>query len=122
MAVLPSSDDLAPDEEHPAIQQLVELGKQKSFVTYDDILRFFPEAERDIDQLDEAHAALLAMGKKLLLLTDTGELVLFAANPKEFKELGRAQVCGANWCNPAYADGKLFLRDTRELVCVELLP
>src|SRR4029079_78926 len=28
----------------------------------DDILRFFPEAERDIDQLDEAHAALQAAG------------------------------------------------------------
>jgi hypothetical protein len=56
------------------------------------------------------------------LLTDSGELVLFAANPSEFKELGRAQVCGLNWCNPAYADGKLYLRDARELICVELLP
>src|SRR3989338_6205270 len=55
-------DELLPDEEHPAIQQLVERGKQKRFVTYDDILHFFPEAERDIDQLDEAHAALLAAG------------------------------------------------------------
>ena len=48
--------------------------------------------------------------------------MLVAADPKEFKELGRVQVCGANWCNPAYADGKLFLRDARELICVELLP
>ena len=71
---------------------------------------------------ENSHAALLAMGKNLLLLTDTGELVLFAANPKEFTELGRVQVCGANWCNPAYADGKLFLRDARELICVNLLP
>lgn len=71
---------------------------------------------------ENSHAALLAMGKNLLLLTDTGELVLFAANPTAFKELGRVQVCGVNWCNPAYADGRLFLRDARELVCVELLP
>ena len=71
---------------------------------------------------EKAHAAFLAMGQNLLMLTDTGELVLFAANPSEFKELGRVQVCGLNWCNPAYADGKLFLRDTRELLCVELLP
>ncbi len=71
---------------------------------------------------EKAHAAFLAMGKNFLLLTDSGELVLFAANPKEFKQLARAQVCGANWCNPAYSDGKLFLRDTRELICVELLP
>src|SRR5688500_7375902 len=41
------TEDLLAEEEHPAIQQLVEVGKQKNFVTYDDILRFFPEAERD---------------------------------------------------------------------------
>jgi outer membrane protein assembly factor BamB len=72
--------------------------------------------------VESGHAAFLAMGKNLLLLTDAGELVLFAAYPAEFKELGRTQVCGANWCNPAYADGKLFVRDARELICVELLP
>lgn len=71
---------------------------------------------------ENSHAALLSLGKNLLLLTDAGELVLFAANPAEFKELGRVQVCGANWCNPAYADGKLYLRDARELTCVQLLP
>jgi outer membrane protein assembly factor BamB len=71
---------------------------------------------------ERGHAAFLALGKNLLLLTDAGELVLFAANPSGFKELGRVQVCGANWCNPAYAEGKLFVRDSRELICVELLP
>ena len=71
---------------------------------------------------EKAHAAFVVMGRNILMLTDTGELVLFAANPAEFKELGRAQVCGVNWCNPAYADGKLFLRDAKELVCVDLMP
>ncbi|HLE29290.1 MAG TPA: RNA polymerase sigma factor [Anaerolineales bacterium] len=73
LAVMPAPEDLAPDEEHPAIQQLVELGKQKGFVTYDDILRFFPEAERDIDQLDEAHAALLAAGIEIVDTVDAEE-------------------------------------------------
>jgi hypothetical protein len=49
-------------------------------------------------------------------------LVLFAADPKEFKEAGAAQVCGKNWCNPAYSDGKLFLRDAHELLSVKLMP
>ncbi len=35
------------------------------------------------------------------------------------------QVCGLNWCNPAYADGKLFVRDgikiTGELLCLDLM-
>jgi RNA polymerase primary sigma factor len=39
---------------------LIELGKKKTYVTIDDILNFFPEAERDVDQLEEAFAALLS--------------------------------------------------------------
>jgi RNA polymerase primary sigma factor len=50
------------EDEHPAIARLIELGRQKSFVTIDDILTFFPEAETDIDQLEEAFAALLSAG------------------------------------------------------------
>lgn len=44
------------------IARLVELGRKKSYVTIDDILNFFPEAERDVDQLEEAFAALLSAG------------------------------------------------------------
>jgi len=50
------------DEEHPAVARLIELGRQKSYVTIDDILSFFPEAEQDVDQLEEAFAALISAG------------------------------------------------------------
>jgi RNA polymerase primary sigma factor len=50
------------DEEYPAIARLIELGRQKSFVTIDDILHFFPEAEQDVEQLEEAFAALMSAG------------------------------------------------------------
>lgn len=50
------------DDEHPAIARLIELGRQKSYVTIDDILSFFPEAEADVDQLEEAFAALISAG------------------------------------------------------------
>ncbi len=68
-----------------------------------------------------AEAAFLVMGRNILVLTDGGELVLFAADPKEYQEVSRTQACGKTWCNPAYADGRLYLRDNRELLCVELL-
>ncbi len=54
--------DLEGRDEHPAIARLIELGRQKTFVTIDDILGFFPEAEQDVDQLEEAFAALLSAG------------------------------------------------------------
>ena len=53
-------------------------------------------------------------------------MILFAANPERFRELSRAQVCGMNWCNPAFASGRLYLRDgirgAGELLSVNLLP
>ena len=39
------NDDLLQEmeeQEHPAIARLVELGRQKSYVTIDDIINFFP--------------------------------------------------------------------------------
>ncbi len=50
------------EDEFPAIARLIELGRQKSYVTLDDILHFFPEAEQDVQQLEEAFSALLSAG------------------------------------------------------------
>ena len=73
---------------------------------------------------DKAYGGFLVIGENVLALTDTGTLVMFAADHKEFREVGQAQVCGANWCNPAYADGRLYLRDGNkgagELMVLEL--
>ena len=49
-------------ENDSAISQLVEYGRQKTIVTIDDILRFFPDAEQDVDQLEEAFSALQSAG------------------------------------------------------------
>jgi outer membrane protein assembly factor BamB len=68
-----------------------------------------------------AYASFLVWGDNVLVLTDSGELVLLAADAKEYRELGRVQICGQNWCAPACVDGKLFLRDGQELRCVPLL-
>jgi outer membrane protein assembly factor BamB len=73
-----------------------------------------------------AHAGLLVLGENILVCTDGGNGILIAANPAECRELGRARICGLNWCNPAYAEGRLYIRDgiksTGELYCVELSP
>jgi RNA polymerase primary sigma factor len=50
------------EDRHSAVAKLIELGHQKSFVTYDDILQFFPEAEQDVDRLEEAFSALVSAG------------------------------------------------------------
>lgn len=45
-----------------AVARLIAFGRHKSFVTIDDILLFFPDAEQDMDQLEEAFAALISAG------------------------------------------------------------
>ncbi len=57
--LIPIDDD---DEDYPAIARLIELGRQKSYVMIDDILQFFPEAEQDVEQLEETFAALMSAG------------------------------------------------------------
>lgn len=71
---------------------------------------------------ESAYAGFLVMGDRILMLADTGEAILFAADPTGYRELGRAQVCGRNWCNPAYVAGRLFVRDAKSLRCVRLAP
>ncbi len=50
------------EEKLVPIARLVELGRRQGYITIDDILKLFPEAERDMDQLEEAFAALISAG------------------------------------------------------------
>jgi outer membrane protein assembly factor BamB len=67
------------------------------------------------------HASLTRTGNdKLLLIEESGQLVLLDPNPKEYRELTRAKICGTTWAHPAIRDGRLYIRDNNELVCVQL--
>lgn len=70
------------------------------------------------------HASLLRTGDdKLLMLTDGGELVLLEPNAKEYRELARTTVCGREtWAHPALANGRLYVRDNSELICLQMVP
>jgi RNA polymerase primary sigma factor len=45
-----------------ALARLVALGSKKGYITFDDIVELLPEAEQDVEQLDEAFAVLLSAG------------------------------------------------------------
>ena len=69
---------------------------------------------------DKAHGGFITDAATLLMLTDGGELGLFDLQDPAGKSLGRAQVCGANWCNPAWSNGRLILRDAKSWICLDL--
>jgi outer membrane protein assembly factor BamB len=66
------------------------------------------------------YSSTMVLGDKLLVLTEDGQLILLKANPDRYEELGRLQVCGNTWSFPAYVDGKIYVRDGRQLVCLDL--
>ncbi len=60
--IIKVNDVLDDERDSSALERLLEFGRKKKYVTYDDILHFFPDAEQDLDQLEEAYTALLGAG------------------------------------------------------------
>lgn len=77
---------------------------------------------------DQFHAGSVTLaGDQLLIVRETGELVLAAATPQAFRPIARAQILPATVRSfPALSDGFLYVRnnDTRSdtLVCLDLRP
>jgi outer membrane protein assembly factor BamB len=67
------------------------------------------------------HAGLLRTGdNKLLVLDDSGTLKLLDTNATGYHELASAKVSGPTFVNPALANGRLYVRDNKELICLQL--
>ncbi len=67
---------------------------------------------------------LLADGLFFVLEGDTGTLRLLEANTQEYRELARASVLSGHdvWAPMALSNGRLVLRDTMKMVCLEVGP
>ena len=63
---------------------------------------------------------LIAADGKLWFSTMEGELVLVRATPKAYEELGRAKVIESTRQAPSLAAGRLYLRDDKEIVCLDV--
>lgn len=69
------------------------------------------------------HGQLLLLDSpaRLVVISETGEAVLLAANPKQPEELGRFQAIeGKTWNHPVIAHGCLFVRNGAEMACYKL--
>ncbi len=67
---------------------------------------------------------LLVFGAALaIFLAEKGEVVLLAANSKQYEELGRFKaIDGKCWNHPVIALGSLFVRSDVEMACYRLQP
>ncbi|MCZ0938478.1 MAG: RNA polymerase sigma factor RpoD [Caldilineaceae bacterium] len=54
--------DLQFSSPQETLAHLLKLGREKGFVSYDEVLQVMPEAENDVEQLDDIFASLLDQG------------------------------------------------------------
>lgn len=71
-------------------------------------------------QLRFGKGNLISADGKLFITTMKGELIVVAASPKSYREIGRQQVLGSTRQAPAIAGGLLYVRDGSEVVCLQL--
>jgi outer membrane protein assembly factor BamB len=72
-------------------------------------------------------SGILLVDNTLMTLTDDGRFILARPNPTNYTELARFQAFSFNastpgkcWSSPAVADGRVYLRSTREGLALDL--
>ena len=61
-------------------------------------------------------------GDKMIMLGDTGELILAQVTPKECKPISKMQIFKGTeiWTSPMVYRGKLYVKGTTDLVCLDI--
>lgn len=114
--------------DQPGMLRAVELdtGKRLWF-TFRPVLG--KEAEEDFKGAGSGTAFAVKNGDRFFLFAETGDLIVARLTPEKYEELGRAHVLeptGAAfgrkvlWSHPAFADRCAFVRNDKEIVCVNL--
>lgn len=76
-----------------------------------------------------ATAFMVKNGDRFFFFAETGDLVIGKLTPKGYEEIDRAKLLDQTnaafgrkvvWCAPAYADKKAFIRNGKEIICVDL--
>ena len=74
-------------------------------------------------------AFIVKNGDRFFFFAETGHLVIGKLTPKGYEEIDRAKVIDQTnaafgrkvvWCMPAFADKKMYVRNDKEIICVDL--
>jgi outer membrane protein assembly factor BamB len=69
------------------------------------------------------YGQVLLAGDHLIVLTEDGDVVLVKATPEKHEELARfSAVEGKTWNHPVIADGRLLVRNVREMAAFDIRP
>ncbi|MFN0067845.1 MAG: PQQ-binding-like beta-propeller repeat protein [Limisphaerales bacterium] len=75
-------------------------------------------------ELSVKFGAVSAAGDKLIVIGETGELVVAEVNPERFAAVARAHVLGGRcWTVPVLSHGRIYVRNSRgDVACVDVKP
>jgi outer membrane protein assembly factor BamB len=74
-------------------------------------------------------AFIVKNGERFFFYTEKGELVIGELSPEGFKEIDRAKILEetgtafgrkVTWCMPAFANKHMYVRNDKQLICVDL--
>ena len=92
--------------------------------------RLWESAEPFDGKPNNAGAAFIVKnGDRFFLFTEKGDLIIAKLSPKGYEEISRAKILEPTltafgrsvvWSHPAFADGCMFARNDKEIVCVSL--
>ncbi|HEY2784384.1 MAG TPA: PQQ-binding-like beta-propeller repeat protein [Fimbriiglobus sp.] len=63
-------------------------------------------------------ASLILTGDRITAISEEGKVNVFRATPKEFEPLWETSLGETVFATPAVADGKMFIRTARHLICI----
>jgi outer membrane protein assembly factor BamB len=78
---------------------------------------------------NSATAFIIRQGDRYFLFTENGDLVVADLTPEGFKEKSRAHILAPTgdafgrpvvWCSPAFANKRMYVRNDKECVAVDL--
>ena len=92
--------------------------------------RLWETAQPFNDKPNNAGTAFIVKnGDRFFLFTELGDLIIAKLSPKGYEEVSRAKILEPTttafgrsvvWSHPAFADGCMFARNDKEIVCVSL--
>jgi outer membrane protein assembly factor BamB len=69
------------------------------------------------------YGQVLLAGGHLIVLTEDGDVVLVRATPEKHEELARfPAIEGKTWNHPIIANGRLLVRNVREMAAFDIAP
>jgi hypothetical protein len=78
---------------------------------------------------NSATAFIIRQGDRYFMFTENGDLVIADLTPEGFTELSRAHILDPTgdafgrpvvWCSPAFANQRMYVRNDKECVAVDL--